>query len=111
VRRRCCAAIAQPRTGKTHSTVISLRPAGRLRRRARNSGATKSVHSVCGTGPCSSDAGDSGRLTMVKAFGFVLLLLTVSACSSAPKGSYEVTPCTIDPGSYECQIENYKKAF
>jgi len=48
---------------------------------------------------------------MVKAFGLVVLLLTVSACSGVPQRGYEVTPCTTDPGSYECQVEMYKKAF
>jgi len=48
---------------------------------------------------------------MVKAFGLVVLLLAVSACSGVPQRGYEVTPCTTDPGSYECQVEMYKKAF
>lgn len=47
---------------------------------------------------------------MVKAFGLVVLLLTLTGCSSggAPR-SYEVTPCTSSPGSYECQVERYQR--
>jgi hypothetical protein len=47
---------------------------------------------------------------MVKAFGLVSLLLALSACSGTAQRGYEVTACTKDPGSYDCQIENYKKA-
>jgi hypothetical protein len=46
---------------------------------------------------------------MVKAFGLVLLLIALTGCSSGAPRSYEVTPCSIEPGSYECQIEMYKK--
>jgi hypothetical protein len=46
---------------------------------------------------------------MVKAFGLVLLLIALTGCSSGAQRTYEVTPCSIEPGSYECQIEMYKK--
>jgi hypothetical protein len=46
---------------------------------------------------------------MIKAFGLVVLLLTLTGCSSGAPRSYEVTPCSVEPGSYECQIEMYKK--
>jgi hypothetical protein len=46
---------------------------------------------------------------MVKAIGFVLLLVVVTGCSSGAPRAYEVTPCSTEPGSYECQIEMYKK--
>ena len=46
---------------------------------------------------------------MVKAFGLVVLLLTLTGCSSGAPRSYEVTPCSVDPGSYECQVERYQR--
>jgi hypothetical protein len=56
-----------------------------------------------------SQRGGAGGLAMVKAIGLVLFLVAVTGCSSGAPRAYEVTPCSTEPGSYECQIEMYKK--
>ena len=46
---------------------------------------------------------------MTKALA-VMLLLALAGCSGVPQGQPTETPCTKDPGSYECQVDRYMRA-
>jgi hypothetical protein len=39
----------------------------------------------------------------------LLLLLALSACAGIPQGS-SGDPCSVSPGSYQCEIERYSNA-
>ena len=46
------------------------------------------------------------------ALGLLLVLsfAAVAGCSGMPKGQYTPTPCTENPGSYECHVYRYQNA-
>lgn len=46
---------------------------------------------------------------MVKALGLIVLL-ALAGCSAVPQHQYAASPCSADPGGYECQVQNYFRA-
>jgi hypothetical protein len=46
---------------------------------------------------------------MLKASSLIVLL-ALAACSGLPQREYAASPCSINPGGYECQIERYMTA-
>ena len=46
---------------------------------------------------------------MVKASGLIFLL-ALAACSGVSQRPYALSPCSTDPGGYECQVERYARA-
>jgi hypothetical protein len=40
----------------------------------------------------------------------LIVLLALAACSGVPQSEYVASPCSTDPGGYQCQVERYMKA-